>query len=541
MSPRSIASAGAVMAAGTILSRLTGFVRVAVMAATLGVLLTADVFTLPNTIPNSLYILVAGGVLNAVLVPQLVRSMKDDPDGGEAYAQRLTTAVVLVLLAATAACVLAAPWLVRLYANEAFLQPELRPQFDAMVAFARVCLPQIFFYGIYVLLGQMLNARGSFGPMMWAPVLNNLIAIAVFAGYLVAYGPKDPRSGLYSTGEVLWFGLGSTAGIAVQALVLLPVLHRTGLRLRLRGDLRGVGLARAARLGSWTVLFVVVNQLTYVVVTRLATGGSAGGDDAGLTAYSGAFLVTQLPHGVITVSLATALLPAMSRHAVEGDLDRLRDDLAATQRQSLALVLPSAVLVAALAVPLADLIFGYGAAAGDVGQVAAALVAFAPGMVLFAIQFLALRGFYALEDTRTPFLVQFLVVAVVNVAAALLLVPVSPSTPAALAAAWSLAYLAAVLVTLRLLSRRLGRPVAAGLVRHLVRLSVCALPAGGVAFGLATLLQPLGRGSQWLAAVVLLGSAGPALGTYLLLARLLHVREVRQLVSSVTRRARRSG
>ncbi len=540
--PRSIGSAGAVMAAGTVASRLTGFVRNAVMAATIGLALTGDVFNVPNTIPNSLYILVGGGVLNAVLVPQLVRAIRHDADGGVAYAQRLTTAVVAVLLAATLLFVVAAPWVIRVYVAPQWLQPGFEQQFDAMVAFARYCLPQVFFYGVYVLLGQMLNARGSFGPMMWAPVLNNVVAIAVFGGYLVAYGPLDARSGTYTPGQLAWFGLGSTAGIAVQALVLLPVLHRTGLRLRLRRDLRGVGLAKAARLGGWTVLFVVVNQVTYVVLTRLATGAIAERPDqaAGLSVFNGAILIGQLPHAIITVSLATALLPAMSRAAADRDLARLRSDLVGTTRLTLALVLPAAVLLVPLAVPVAGLVFGYGAAAQDVDQVSVALLTMAPGMVFFAVQFLNLRGFYALEDTRTPFFVQLLAVSPVYIAVGGLLAPRVAFPPAGLTAAYSCAYVVATAVTSRLLGRRLGGRANAGLGGYVLRLLAAAVPAALLAWVIDRLADGvvvalLGPGVlRWLTLCLVAGV--PGLAAYVGLAWLLRVDEVGSSVSAVARR-----
>src|ERR687892_410372 len=172
-------------------------------------------------------------------------------------------------LAVAAAAVAAAPWIVRAFVDGKYLTPELRPYFDDMVLFARFCLPQIFFYGLYVLVGQMLNARGRFGPMMWAPIVNNIVAIAVFAAYLVAAGPKQDEP--FSTAEVALLGIGSTLGVALQALILVPVLRRTGFRLRFRTDWRGSGLGTAGRLGAWTLAFVLLNQVAYVMVVRTAS------------------------------------------------------------------------------------------------------------------------------------------------------------------------------------------------------------------------------------------------------------------------------
>ena len=182
-----ILSSSAVMASGTIVSRLSGFVRSALLAAALGAGLHADVFNISNTIPNMLYILLAGGIFNAVLVPQLVRAMRNDSDGGEAYTNRIVTLAGLFLLTVTTLLVIAAPWVMQLFLDPSFNTSELAEQRDSVIDFARFCLPQVFFYGMFVLVGQILNARGKFGPMMWAPIANNIISVAVLVVYLFAF------------------------------------------------------------------------------------------------------------------------------------------------------------------------------------------------------------------------------------------------------------------------------------------------------------------------------------------------------------------
>ncbi len=240
-----VLSSSAVMAAGTVVSRLSGFVRNALLAAALGQALHADLFTIANTIPNMLYILLAGGVFNAVLVPQLVRAQKFDPDGGDGYTNRVVTLAAVFLAGVTAVLVIGAPVVMRLFLDGSFFSPELAPQREAVIAFARYCLPQVFFYGMFVLVGQILNARGSFGPMMWAPIANNVISVAVLAIYLFVFGPVQdlcahgspgplalagPGStvGGFTAGQELLLGLGSTAGIVAQFVILLPFLKRAG-------------------------------------------------------------------------------------------------------------------------------------------------------------------------------------------------------------------------------------------------------------------------------------------------------------------------
>lgn len=186
---RRILANSAVMAAGTVVSRFSGFIRSTLLAAALGVGLHADLFTIANTVPNMLYILLAGGVFNAVLVPQLVRAMRNDADGGAAYVDRVVTLAVLFLGAVTVALVVAAPWVMSLLLDSRYADPELAEQRQSAIDFARYCLPQVFFYGMFALAGQILNARHRFGPMMWAPIANNVISVAVLAVYLLVFGP----------------------------------------------------------------------------------------------------------------------------------------------------------------------------------------------------------------------------------------------------------------------------------------------------------------------------------------------------------------
>lgn len=483
-----VGRATAIMAVGTVLSRVTGFLRAAVIAATLGLALTADMFAVADAIPAAMYTIVAGGLLQAVLVPQLVRAMQRDADGGEAYAQRLATAVLLVLAGATALLVLAAPWVIRLYVGAEYAEPRLQAQLDTIVLLSRFTLLQVFFYGVYTLIGQMLNARGRFGPMMFAPILNNVIAIAVFGGFLALMGPLDANAGEFTTAEAAWFGLGSTLGIAAQALVLLPVLSRTGLRLRLRRDLRGVGLGKAFRLGTWVVGLIVVMQVTQIVVIRLATSATAvaaaSADverGAGIAVYNNSFLIVMVPHSVLTVSLATAMLPGLSRYAAQGRLDLVRGGYLEATRMAAGLIIPIAALLGALAGPVALLLFDYGAATGGTDLVALTVAAFAPGLLGFTVTYLSQRAFNAQENTRTPFVVQ-VVVSATQVALAVSIVPnVRPEfVSAALAGCWSIALLVGAVTAFWMLRHSLGPLDGMRLVGYLSATAIAAAP-GSVA------------------------------------------------------------
>ena len=534
--------AAAVMAAGTILSRITGFVRIALLAAVVGSELRNDLFTVANTIPNSLYILLAGGIFNTVLVPQLVRAIKRHDDGGQEFTDRLMTAGFLVLAVLTVVCVALAPLIARIYMPHELTSPSMSAQRADIEFFTRLCLPQIFFYGAFVLVGQVLNARQRFGPMMWAPIANNVVAIASILLFWALYGAHSSPA-TYSDGESLLLGLGHTLGIAVQLLVLLPYLRASGYRYRPRFGLRDTGLAHTARLGLWTVLFVAVNQVTLIVVTRLALAGtsSAGNQQAaGVFAYSTSMLMFLVPHGIITVSLATAILPKLSALAADGDVAAVSRNAAATTRQALALVVPAAVAMVAFAFPLMSLIAGYGAARGRTDPMALTLMTLAVGLVPFTIQYLQLRTFYAFEDTRTPFFIQCCIAAV-NISAALVGVWVVLPSPrfsaVALGAAYTLAYLVGVVVSRTVLRRRVPRVAGSGITLPLIAMGIAAVVAAGAGVVVMLLLNELTDGSGPLYSAVVLAAAGAVmLPVYAGLARVLHIHEVNALVRTVTSR-----
>ncbi|MVA74569.1 murein biosynthesis integral membrane protein MurJ [Auraticoccus sp. F435] len=537
----SLVSAGALMAAGTLLSRVLGFARAVVIAMVLGnTTRQADMFTLANTIPTSLYILFAGGALNTVLVPQIVRATSSDEDGGEAYTNRIMTAFLAIIAGVTVVLLLAAPLVLRIYTDAGWRDPELSEQYRSMLTLTYLCLPQVFFYGAFFLAGQVLNARGRFGPMMWAPIANNVVSIAVFVGYLLVFGTDVDHGAPFSTAQELVLGLGATAGILVQAAILLPFLRRAGFVYRPRFDLRGTGLGRTFSLAKWTLGFVAVTQLALVAVNRLASSATAGAENGGgLTVYNNAYLVWILPHSVITVSLATAMVTSASKLAADGDLGGVSRETARTIRLTTTVLLPAAVAFLVLATPIARLAFGYGVGASDYPVLALALQAFALGLVPFTIHYVLLRAFYALEDTRTPFLLQALI-AGLNAGFAVLLVRLvaDPSLVAtALALAYSLSYAVGVVVAFRRLQSSLPGLSARAVGRHLVRVTLAVLPAAGLAWLITWLQHRLTEGR--VASALGLALAGVvAVGAYVAAARLLHLREMDEIVGTVLRRRR---
>ncbi len=540
----SVLSASRIMAAGTVVSRVTGLFRALLLVAAIGTVgAHPDAFNIANTVPNSLYILVAGGVFNVVLVPQLVRAIKNDPDGGDAYANRIITLGALVLAAVTIVLVIFAPLLLRLLAPSYFTDPTLAAEKSSLIVFARYCLPQIFFYGMFVLLGQILNARGKFGPMMWTPIANNVISILILTGYLYLYAnapvANEGRGG-YSTTQELLLGVGSTIGIVAQTILLVPYMRRAGFRIRPRLDFRGTGLGHTMRLGRWTVGFVIVNQIAFYVTIRRSAGATAEATKAaGYTVFSNAFLLTQLPHAIVTVSLATATIPLVSRLAAEGRLREMADEMASSLRLVLSVMAPFAIALLVLGPALATVLFSFGQGAGDTRSLGLTIVAFAPGVLMFSTHYIVLRGFYAIEDTRTPFFVQC-VVAAVNVVFAVVLTDLfSPLYAApALALAYGASYATGAVLSLWILSRRLGGLDGPELTRFFVRVGVAGVVAAAVAWAALAALRLVGitAASQLDSVVILVVGGGLGFATYLALARLLRVSEIGQIVATLVPR-----
>jgi putative peptidoglycan lipid II flippase len=537
----SLLGSARVMALGTVASRATGFLRTAVLVAALGVKGPALAFNLANTAPNIVYELLLGGILTSVVVPLLVRAAKTDGDQGEAYAQRLLTLTVLVLGAASVLLVVFAPLVVDLYAD-ADTSPETR---DLAVVFARYFLPQVMFYGAGAVMGAYLNTRGRFGPPMWAPVLNNLVVIATGLVFLLVSDPGELTSASITPGQVTVLGVGVTLGIVAQTAALLPALRATGLRLRPRFDFRGTGLGAAARLARWTFVYVVLNQLSYLVVVRLATGAEAQAPGRGYSSYVYGFLLWQLPHAVVAVSLITALLPGMSRSAADGRLIALRQQLDRGLRLTVVVLVPAAVAYVVLGRSIATVLFAHGqTTVAQARFIGVLLGVFAVGLVAFSSYQLQLRAFYALQDTRTPALINLWVNAtLVVVDVVLYLLLPEDLRVVGLAAGQAASFVAGLAVCTRVLSRRLGGPgdgrVRRTAVRCLVAAALPAVAAGLVGRGVAEVLG-IGPGAALVTVVV----AGGALAVgYLVLVRRMRVPEVDEVAGPVLARlgARRAG
>ncbi|MFE0024855.1 murein biosynthesis integral membrane protein MurJ [Amycolatopsis sp. NPDC059021] len=401
---RSLARSSGRIAVASMASRVTGFLGKVLLAVVAGTGAVNDSFNIANTLPNIVVELLLGGVLASVIVPLLVRS-HDDPDGGQAYAQRLVTMALVVLALGTVLAVAAAPVFTALYVDRS--APEANPAL--VTALAYLLLPQILFYGLFALISAILNAKNVFGPPAWAPVLNNLVVIVTLTVYALMPGEISLNPVRMGDPKLLVLGVGVTLGIVVQAVTLVPALARSGFRFRWRWGL-DPRMKEFGGLAAWIVGYVAVSQAGFVVTTRVLTRGTEGG----VTAYTYAWLLFQLPYGVLGVSLLTAIMPRMSRAAADGDAARLVGDLSFAARLSTVVFVPVSGVLAVVGAPIGIVVFatwgtGSIANADRLGQTLA-IAAF--GLLPFALVMLQLRVFYAMKDARTPTLIMLVMTAV---------------------------------------------------------------------------------------------------------------------------------
>lgn len=525
-----LAGSAAVMFAGTLTSRVLGLVRSALLIAaiyTLGG--AADAFAVANKLPNIIYMLLAGGVLNAVLVPQIVRAMRAE-DGGQEYVNRLLTLAGTLLAAVTVLLTLAAPVLVTLYAAEF----RSGPWASVAVAFAMWCLPQLFFYGMYTLLGQVLNARSVFGPYMWAPAVNNLFAIIGLIAYIVVFGSFDPANpdpaSAFTGGRVALLAGSATLGVAAQAGVLVIPLVRSGFKFRFTWGIRGSGLGRATRVAWWAFLALLAGQVGYLAISNLAAAAStaaaeAGTYAAGNAAWDNAFLVFMLPQSLITVSLVTAIFTRLSSNAAAGQSRQVRDDLSMGLRTLGVFTMFAAGALAVLAVPVVQVVQFDVATFEAYRAVGAVLVALATGLPAIAIWTMTQRVYFAYEDTKALFYFQ-IPMALIQILGCLLTYLLLPVqwwvVGSAVANATSLLF--GALISFLALRRKLYSLDGARILRTYLRLTLALIPTIAVGWGLLTLWGIQTNFAGALARVLLIGGLMGVI--YLICLRRLRVGEL---------------
>lgn len=462
------------MTIGTVLSRVTGLARLAAIAAALGVAESRlpDAYNLANTAPNIIYELVLGGILTSVFVPVFVELLQKE---GKEKAWEVGSAIInismVALLAITSIGILAAPLIAKFYTltlegNEAMMQERV------LTFLLRLFLPQIIFYGLAAITAGLLNAHKRFGAPMYTPVLSNLSVIAIFVAFHQAYG--DSVSLETISDKQLWIiGLGTTVGVALMAIAQLPFLRSLG-RYRFTFSVSHPSIKKLARLSVFVIGYVVANQIGYLIVQVLAND-----QQGGYSAYINAFTFFLLPHGLFAVSVITALLPGMSEHAVHERWDDFRERLSTGIRSTYLLILPAAIGYFVLSERIVRLLLERGIFSPESTQlVGGVLRFFVLGLVPFSLFQLFLRAFYAMQDTKTPFKINCVAVAV-NTAVNFPLFRWLGVK--GLAAGLAIAYAVGAFLQARVLARRID-----GLDAARVRSSVLRITGAGVAMGAVT-------------------------------------------------------
>jgi putative peptidoglycan lipid II flippase len=470
----SLGRASAILGAGTLVSRITGLVRSVVLVAALGSVGSgvADAFAIANQLPNNIYAIISTGILTGVIVPQIVRAAKH-ADGGGAFISKLLTLGTVVLVVVTGLATLAAPLLVQLFAT--FRGDQLA----LAIAFAYWCIPQLFFYGLYALVGETLNARRVFGPYTWAPIVNNVVSIAGFGAFIALFGPHQTAVEIWTPAMITLMGGTATLGIAAQALLLLFFWRRAGVRVRPDFAWRGMGLRHMGRLAWWTFLMVVVGQIAGLVQTRIVTEASETG--ASIAAMNYAWFIFILPYSVIAVSIGTPYFTQLSEHAAAGRDDDVRADLGASVTSLSFFMVGALAALAAASLPVSRI---FTESAADAVPFAQVLGAYLVGLIPLSILYIVQRTFYAYNDTIRPFLFT-LVQAALVITTALIAGAVLPleRLAAGIALGQSLAGIVQLAVAVLLLRRRLGRLGMAGSLRALVRFGIAAMPAALAGWG----------------------------------------------------------
>lgn len=519
------------MTLGTVLSRVTGLARLAAIAAALGVAESRlpDTYNLGNTAPNIIYELILGGILTSVFVPVFVELLQKE---GREKAWEVGSAIInvslVVLTAITAIGILAAPLIAKVYTltvegNAAVMQERV------LTFLLRLFLPQIIFYGLAAITAGLLNAHKRFGAPMYTPILNNLSVIAVFIAFHQAYGEDVSLATV--TDRQLWIiGLGTTAGVALMALAQLPFLRSLG-RYRFTLSVQHPSVRKLARLSVFVIGYVIVNQIGYVIVQVLAND-----QQGGYSAYISAFTFFLLPHGLFAVSIITALLPGMSEHAVDGNWDAFRERLSTGVRSTFLLILPAAIGYFVLSERIVRLLLERGIFSPESTHlVGGVLRFFVLGLVPFALFQLFLRAFYAMQDTKTPFLINCVAVGV-NTAINLPLYQWFGVK--GLAAGHATAYTVGAVLQARVLTRRIGGLDGRRVTAAALRIGLAGAAMGGVTWLAAGLSDDLVAGKGAVAQIVALGIpvvAGAA--SYLLFATIFKVQELSLVRGLFSRRA----
>lgn len=510
------------MALATLVSRITGFIRIVLLAAILGAALSSA-FSVANQLPNLIAALVLEATFTAIFVPVLARAERDDADGGAAFVRRLVTLATTVLLIATVLSVAAAPLLVRL-----MLGADPKVDQPLTTAFAYLLLPQVIFYGLTSVFMAILNNRNVFGPPAWAPVVNNVVAIAALGLYLIVPGELSLDPVRMGNAKLLVLGIGTTLGVISQATVLLVSIRRHRISLR---PLWGIDdrLKRFGTMAAAMVLYVIISQIGLVVGNQIASTAAASGP----AIYLYTWLVLQLPFGMIGVTILTVVMPRLSRNAAADDTPAVLADLSLATRLTMVTLIPVVAFMTVAGPAIGSALFAY----GKFGEVDANYLGLAISLssftlIPYALVLLQLRVFYARDDPWTPILMILAITGVKIVAS--VLAPHLTDDPelvaGVLGAANGLGFVAGAVLGHLLLRRSLhppgGRLLDDAVRRTMLATTAAAVLAAAVAavadrsLGLQQSLTDRGGGAgSMVRLLILAGIMLPILGAAMLAAR----------------------
>ncbi|OBG36437.1 murein biosynthesis integral membrane protein MurJ [Mycobacterium alsense] len=539
LSDAALVSRSWAMAFATLVSRLTGFARIVVLAAILGAALSSA-FSVANQLPNLVAALVLEATFTAIFVPVLARAEQSDPDGGAAFVRRLVTLTTALLVVATTLSVLAAPVLVRLMLGRV---PQVNEPLTT--AFAYLLLPQVLAYGLTSVFMAILNTRNVFGPTAWAPVVNNVVALVTLGVYVAVPGELSVDPVRMGNAKLLVLGIGTTLGVFAQTAVLLVALKRQRVSLR---PLWGIDqrLKRFGAMAAAMVLYVLISQLGLVIGNQIASTAEASGP----AIYNYTWLVLMLPFGMIGVTVLTVVMPRLSRNAANDDTRGVLADLSLATRLTLITLIPIVAFMTVGGPAIGSALFAYGHFGEvDAGYLGAAIALSAFTLIPYGLVLLQLRVFYAREQPWTPIVIILVITAVKIVGS--VLAPHLTGDPKLVAGFLGLAngigFLAGAIVGYYLLRHALlpkgGQLIGVDELRTILVTIVASMLAGLVAhvadrlLGLGRLTAHGGAGSL-LRLLVLAVIMAPIMATVLLRAR---VPEAHAALGAVRRRVRGGG
>ena len=534
-----------VLTVGTFASRATGQLRTILLVAAIGIAGTAaDAFDIANTLPNMLFALLTAGVLQAVLMPQIMRAIQ--ADNTQERLDKLLTLCTAALLGITGLLVLGAPLLIGLFT----ISGAWTPQGIALaVAFAYWCIPQVFFYGMFSVLSEMLNARGQFAATGWAPVANNIISIIGFGAFVAMFGrataPIDDLSGWGSHMTAL-LGVTATLGIVAQAAIVFIALRRGGFKWRIEWGLHGIGLRAAGQVVGWTIAAVALEQAGLVFLRNVTSAAgqqaaAAGTIAAGPAAFTNALTIYMLPHSLVVVSIITALFPRLAMAATDRDIPGVRAAMSTGLRSAGVFSVISSAILITLAEPIMKTLLPT-LPPGSVAIGAPVLRALSTGLIALGCTVLVKRMYFAFEDGRSIFVIQIFatVATVVILWLAMRFLP-SPQWAIAAAAAYAAATWISFLLRLRGMSRKLEGMDGARILRLYVRAGLCALVAAGFGWFVAREMGGYAPSSWSHAALVTVAAGAAMLVVYVIGLKVMQVSEFDGALHSVTTKFRRRG